>query len=79
MFFQFIKKYQISSAIILFILIVSILQTIQPAFMCNQDGTYKTFGIGYRNKTVVPMWLIIILVAILSYTGILYISTMQLR
>jgi len=72
MFYQFIKKHQTSSSIILFVLIVLIIQQSQPAFMCNIDGSYKSFGLGYRNKTIVPMWLVVILIAILSYTTVLF-------
>ncbi len=72
MFYQFIRKHQTSSSIILFVMIVLFIQYNRPAFLCNLDGSYKTFGLGYRNKTVVPMWLVVILIAILSYTVILY-------
>lgn len=74
MFYQLIKKYQTSSSIILFIITVLLIQYSKPAFLCNLDGSYKTFGLGYRNKTVVPMWFIVILIAILSYTAILHFS-----
>lgn len=74
MFYQFIKKHQTSSSIILFILIVLLIQQCKPAFMCNIDGSYKSFGLGYRNKTIVPMWLVVILIAILSYTGVIFMS-----
>lgn len=73
MFFQVVKSHKLSSSIALFITIVFLLQYFKPAFMYNQDGSYKTFGLGYRNKTVVPMWLVVIIIAILSYTGTLYI------
>ena len=72
MFYHYIKKHRTSSSIILFVLIVLVLQQSQPAFMCNIDGSYKSFGLGYRNKTVVPMWLVVILIAILSYTAVLF-------
>ena len=71
---QYIKKNPTTSSILLFILIISIIQYNQPAFLCNQDGSYKVFGLGYRNKTIVPMWLVVLLVAILSYVSILYIN-----
>ena len=72
MFYQMIKKYPTSSAIALFLLTILLVQQLQPAFLCNQDGSFKSFGLGYRNKTVVPMWLVVILIAILSYTAVLY-------
>ena len=72
MFYQLIKKHPTSSAIVLFVAVILLIQQFQPAFLCNQNGSYKSFGLGYRNKTVVPMWLVAILVAILSYTAVLY-------
>ena len=44
----------------------------KPACVYNHDGSFKVFGLGYRNKTVVPMWLVVIIAAILSYAGITY-------
>ena len=76
---QFVDKHRTSSSIILFIVAVMVIQAARPQFLCNIDGSYKTFGLGYRNKTVVPMWLVIILIAILSYTVILYITSRTLH
>ena len=72
MFYQFMKKHQTSSSIVLFVLVMLLIQYTQPAFMCNIDGSYKSFGLGYRNKTIVPMWLVVMLVAILSYTAVMF-------
>ena len=72
---QFVDKHRTSSSIILFIIAVLVIQATKPQFMCNLDGSYKTFGLGYRNKTIAPMWLVIILIAILSYTVILYLTS----
>ena len=72
MFYQFMRKHQTSSSIVLFVLVMLLIQYSQPTFMCNIDGSYKSFGLGYRNKTIVPMWLVVILVAILSYTAVMF-------
>jgi hypothetical protein len=45
---------------------------LKPGFLYNHDGTLRTFGVGYKNKTVIPVWLLAIALAILSYLGILY-------
>tara|TARA_B100000902_G_C27076569_1_gene796758 strand:+ start:709 stop:876 length:168 start_codon:yes stop_codon:yes gene_type:complete len=44
----------------------------KPGFLYNRDGSLREFGIGFRNKTVVPVWLLSITLAILSYFIILY-------
>uniref|UniRef100_A0A6C0LU10 Uncharacterized protein n=1 Tax=viral metagenome TaxID=1070528 RepID=A0A6C0LU10_9ZZZZ len=47
----------------------------KPAFIYNNDGSFKQFGVGYKNKSVLPMWFIVILISILSYVSILYAVT----
>ncbi len=60
-------------AIVLFmILYVSFAQIIKPSFMYNDSGTIKEFGIGYKNKTIVPMWLFSLVLGIFSYLFVLY-------
>ena len=49
-----------------------IIQFLKPSIIYNSDGSLRQFGIGYRKKTVVPLWLVVILLAIFSYTFSLY-------
>jgi len=51
-------------------LYVSVLM-FKPAFVFKRDGTLREFGLGFRNKTVIPGLLAIIL-AIISYLSVLY-------
>ena len=62
-------------SIILYFIIFSILVTSKPAIIFNEDGSIKQFGIGYQNKSVIPMWLTVILVSIFSYLIIFYLIT----
>ena len=39
----------------------------QPAFLYNSDGSLRDFGVGYKNKTILPIWLLSIVLGILSY------------
>jgi hypothetical protein len=48
---------------------------IQPAFLYDKDGSIREFGVGYKNKTILPMWLFSIILGILSYTFVLYYLT----
>jgi hypothetical protein len=62
-------------SIILFLTIFGIIQMLKPAFLYNKDGSVREFGIGYKNKTILPIWLVSILLGILSYLFVLYFVT----
>lgn len=38
----------------------------------EKNGKPRQFGIGYRNNTICPIWLVIIIFGILSYFLVLY-------
>jgi len=59
-------------AIILYFFIYSFLFFYKPPIFFNLDGSIRDFGIGYRNKTILPLWLFSILLGILSYLFVLY-------
>lgn len=59
-------------SIILFFFIYSIIMLIKPKIIFKDDNSLREFGIGYKNKTIIPAWLMAILIAILSYFGLLY-------
>jgi len=63
------------SIVLFFILYISFTQFYKPNFLYNTNGTLKEFGVGYKNKTVVPMWLFSIVLGILSYLFVLYYLT----
>jgi hypothetical protein len=69
---QFIREHSVSFAVLLFVTVYLILNTAKPAFLYDQHGSLRTFGLGYKNKTVIPMWLTVIALAILSYVFVLY-------
>jgi hypothetical protein len=69
-----IRKRKVAFAIVLFLSLFSIFHAIKPGFVYNQDGGIRPFGIGYRNKTVIPLWLIAIVLSVLSYIIILGIT-----
>ena len=56
----------------IFLIIFTIIHMLKPTIMYNEDGGFRPFGVGYRHKTVIPIWLVSILVAIFSYLGVLY-------
>ena len=68
----FLKKYKLSIAIILYIIGFYIINRSKPNIFYSPDGSLKQFGIGYKHKTVVPLWLFSIVLAIVSYIFMTY-------
>ena len=68
----FIRKHLVSFATLLFVGLYVMIIKLKPGFLYNHDGTLRSFGVGYKNRTVIPVWLLAITLAILSYLGILY-------
>lgn len=62
-------------SIILFIGIFGIVQILKPDFLYNRDGSIRVFGVGYKNKTIMPVWLFSIILGILCYVSVLYYLT----
>ncbi len=71
----FIRKHINSFSIIIFLLFFILLNYIQPGFLYNNDGTIREFGLGQRRKTILPIWLVSIILGILSYVSVLYFIT----
>jgi hypothetical protein len=59
-------------SIILFICIYFIIQYDKPLFIYNTDGTLKQFGVGYKKKTILPIWLLSIILGIICYMIVKY-------
>ena len=69
---EFIKKNQTLISIILFLIIYFIIQVDHPLFIYNINGSLKQFGVGYKNKTILPVWLLSIVLGILCYIAVKY-------
>jgi len=72
MYRSFIRRNITSVSIIIFVIVFCILQTYAPHLLYNEDGTIRQFGIGHKKKTVIPIWLAALILAILSYLFVLY-------
>ena len=59
-------------AIILFLIMFGSIQMMKPACLYNNDGSIREFGVGYRNKTILPIWLLSLILGILSYLFVMY-------
>lgn len=62
-------------SIVLFVIIFGFIQFMKPNCFYNRDGSLRDFGIGYRNKTIFPVWLLSITLGILCYLAVLYYVT----
>ena len=52
------NKYKIQSAIIIFLVSYLTIILINPNFCFDNDGNIMQFGLGYKNKTIIPIWLL---------------------
>lgn len=68
----FIKRHIVSISIVVFILLYSLINYIKPSFLYHTNGSLREFGIGYKNKTIIPVWLLAIVLAIISYFSVSY-------
>jgi hypothetical protein len=69
---NYIREHITSISILLFVLIFGIIVMIKPAFLYNKDGSIREFGVGYKNKTILPIWLVSIILGILSYLVVMF-------
>jgi hypothetical protein len=69
---NYIREHITSISIILFILVFGIIIMIKPVFLYNKDGSIREFGVGYKNKTILPIWLLSIILGILSYLTVMF-------
>jgi len=75
MYKNYIRENITLVAIVLFIIIFGIIQMMKPACFYNKDGSIREFGVGYRNKTILPIWLLSIVLGIVCYLAVMYYIT----
>lgn len=66
----YIRQHLPLVSIALFLIIFGFIQLMQPAFLYNNDGSLREFGVGYKNKTILPVWLLAIVLGILIYCAV---------
>lgn len=69
---KIVRKNRLSFAILLFLALFSLIHFLKPSLIYNDDGGFRPFGVGYRHKTVIPIWIVAIILAIFSYMFVLY-------
>ena len=69
---KFVRINKLNISIFIFIILFTIVHISKPVFIYNNDGGFRPFGVGYKHKTVIPIWLAAIILAIMSYLFVLY-------
>jgi hypothetical protein len=69
---NYIREHMTLISIILFVFIFGLIVMIKPAFLYNRDGSVREFGIGYKNKTILPIWLLSLILGIVSYLIVMF-------
>lgn len=62
-----IRQYRLHFSIILFVVLFTMIHLMKPGLMYNKDGSFRKFGVGVRDKTVISIWVVAIVLAILCY------------
>jgi hypothetical protein len=68
---KFIRINKVNISILLFLLCFTLVHIIKPSLIYNKEGGFRPFGLGYKHKTVIPIWIISIILAIFSYLAVL--------
>ena len=69
---NYIRENSTLVSIIIFLFIFGSIQMMKPSCFYNKDGSMRDFGIGYKNKTILPVWLLSIILGILCYLAVLF-------
>ena len=72
MFRNYIKENITLVSVVLFIIIFVFIQMMKPVCFYNKDGSIREFGLGYKNKTIFPIWLLSLILGILCYLAVMY-------
>ena len=67
-----IRQHIVTISVIMYIFIYMFIMYLKPSFLFNKSGSLREFGIGSRNKTIIPIWFLVIFIATLSYFSVMY-------
>ena len=71
---SYIRQNITSVSILIFTIIFIVIQFAEPNFLYNK-GKLRQFGIGTKQKTILPIWLLSMILAIFSYLFVMYYLT----
>lgn len=69
---NYIRRNIVSLSISVFLIIFCVIQYVKPGFLYNRDGSLRDFGLNNTRKTILPIWLLTMIIAIFSYVIVLY-------
>jgi hypothetical protein len=69
-----IKSNRLMYSVLLFLACFSIVHFLKPGLIYNENGSFRQFGIGYKQKTVIPIWVVSIVLAIACYLLFFYLE-----
>ena len=67
---MWLRKNRVVVALLLFLVLYAGLFVWQPAWLYRKDGSLRTFGVGYKQKTILPLWLLSIGLGLLCYLSV---------
>jgi len=70
----YIKNNITAISFIVLAVCVFIVYEVKPSFIYNIDESFKKFGLGNNSKTIIPIWVFILILAILIYTGLRFLT-----
>jgi len=68
---SFVRVNITSISVTLFLILFMLIHYVKPTLLYTKDGAFRQFGVGYKQKTVVPIWLVAIFLSILCYLFVL--------
>jgi hypothetical protein len=73
---MYARRHAAPTAVALFLAVFGLTAyIIKPAFLFRPDGTPREFGVGFRNKTFMPLWLFSLLTGVLCYFAVVCYAT----
>jgi hypothetical protein len=69
---NWVRVNKTTTAMLIFVLLFGTIHWLKPSLFYTEEGGFREFGVGYKQKTVVPIWLAAIFLSILSYLAVLY-------
>lgn len=70
---KFMRLNKVNIAIVIFMILFTLIHLYKPILMYTKEGGFRQFGVGYKHKTVIPIWVVAIIIAIFSYLAVLFI------
>ena len=71
MYKEFIKNNIVGTTILIFLIIYSFFVLLQPSFLFTNNGQIRHFGLGKKKSSIIPIWLLVIIIVIFVYMSIL--------